>query len=108
MKKFILSLIITLVSICAYADVDTPSCTGNDGVSYVQGQAKYNHGTTWLDLYGYGQYKNAMVNVQYTRRSDGRVFSQTCEIKDGKGGVDLPMKKDDISDIKINVARLCK
>ena len=88
MKKFLLTLLVSIVSLCAYAEFE-PYCSGNDGVSYVQGHTETRNGTPTIYLDGYGKYANATVQViVYSKGPDGverEWYRDTVQIRDGEG-----------------------
>ena len=92
MKKLLVLLVICIMSLGAYAQDGSfhPYCSGNDGVSYVQGRTeKRGNVTPTIYLEGYGKYKNATVLViLYVKDNNGNEkesYRETVTIRDGEG-----------------------
>lgn len=113
MKKLLVLLVTCILSLCAYArDEFHPYCSGNDGVSYVQGRTEHSgNGTPMIYLEGYGKYKDATVLVIiYSKDYNGNEKEwrrETVTIRDGYGKKDLS-SIDKVTKIEIRVADYCK
>ena len=102
-------MFVCLVSLCAYAEFQ-PYCSGNDGVSYVQGRTVTRNGTPTIYLDGYGKYENATVQViVYSKGTDGverEWYRETVQIRNGAGEKILSTLKN-ASKVEIRVANYC-
>ena len=109
MKKFLILLFACFVSLCAYAEF-TPYCSGNDGVSYVQGRTEHRNGTPIIHLEGYGKFENATVLViVYSKGTDGverEWYRDTVTIRKGVGQKTLSTLNN-ASKVEIQVANYC-
>lgn len=86
MKKILAVMLACFVCLCAYAEFQ-PYCSGDDGVSYVQGHTETSgNGTPTIYLDGYGKYKNATVQViVYSKGWDGverEWYRETVKIRE--------------------------
>ena len=102
-------MLVCLVSLCAYAEFQ-PYCSGNDGVSYVQGRTETQNGIPTIYLDGYGKYENATVQViVYSKGYDGverEWYRDTVQIRNGAGKKTLSTLKN-ASKVEIKVANYC-
>ena len=105
-------LVVCFISLYAHAEEFYPYCSGDDGVSYVQGYTKHaGNGTPYIYLEGYGRYKNATVQViVYSKNSnleDVEWYRDVVTIKNGEGNKSLTTLNK-VSKVEIRVADFCK
>lgn len=113
MKKLFTVLVVSLISLAIHAEHFTPSCSGNDGISYVQGEVtSSSNGAATVVLHGYGQYANSTaVLIVYSKDYNGTEhewYRKTIQIKDGTSGkVNLSSVKG-ATRVEVQVANFCK
>lgn len=113
MKKLLTALVVCLVSVVAHAEYFTPSCSGNDGVSYVQGEVSSNpNGSATVVLDGYGQYINcSAVLIVYSKDYNGNEhewYRKYIKISNGTSGkINLSSIKG-ASRVDVQVSSTCR